>query len=262
MNFDAVIFDMDGVITRTAQVHARAWKRMFDEFLRRREARWGEVLREFTRADYLGYVDGRPRYSGVEAFLASRGIDLPFGDAQDDPAAETVCGLGNRKNEFFNRVLDEEGVKVYTSTIVLIDELRRKGVKVGVATSSKNCVRVLKSAGIAELFEARMDGVISAGIGLRGKPEPDIFTVACGWLGVTPDRAVVVEDAVSGVQAGSRGGFGMVIGVAREAHAAELLRNGADVVVSDLAEISVEDIDDWFAGRRSGVAAEPIGQTR
>lgn len=262
MNFDAVIFDMDGVITRTAQVHARAWKRMFDEFLGRREPRWGEVLHEFTPDDYLAYVDGRPRYQGVQAFLKSRGIEIPFGDADDDARAETVCGLGNRKNDLFNRVLVDEGVEVYASTIALIHELRERGMKVGVATSSKNCATVLEKAGIEELFDARMDGVIAAAIGLRGKPEADIFTVTCEWLGAAPGRAVVVEDAVSGVQAGARGGFGMVIGVARETNGAELQRHGADVVVTDLAETSVDEIDGWFASEHTHALAEQTGQSR
>lgn len=250
MNFDAAIFDMDGVITRTARVHSSAWKRMFDDYLRHREADHQEPFREFTQTEYLAFVDGRPRYGGVDSFLRSRGIEIPYGDPKDDPLAETVCALGNRKNEIFNRVLEEDGVEVYDSTIELIGQLVRAGVKVGVATSSKNCVRVLEKAGISGLFQTRVDGVVSAELGLKGKPEPDIFAVACRNLGVTHQRAMIVEDAVSGVQAGRRGQFGLVLGVARENNAHELRCNGADIVVSDLSEISMVEIDSWFNDAR------------
>ena len=246
MNFEAAIFDMDGVITKTATVHSSAWKRTFDEYLRLREARWGEAFREFTGGDYRAFVDGRPRYGGVDSFLRSRGIEIPFGDPTDEPGTETVCGLGNRKNELFNRVLEDEGVEVYPSTIRLIEELLRCGVKVGVATSSKNCALVLEKARIADLFETLVDGLVSARLGLKGKPEPDIFATACRNLGVSHERAVIVEDAASGVQAGARGHFGLVLGVAREDNSAELRRDGADIVVSDLAEISLMEIDSWF----------------
>lgn len=248
MNFDAAIFDMDGVITKTAVVHSSAWKRMFDEYLRHQET---DSFQEFTRADYLAFVDGRPRYSGVDSFLESRGIDIPFGDPKDQPGAETVCGLGNRKNEYFNRVLEEDGVEIYDSTIALIKELLKNGIRVGVATSSKNCTVVLEKAGIADLFETRVDGMISAELGLKGKPEPDIFATACDNLGVEHHRAIIIEDAVSGVQAGAKGHFGLTLGVAREDNAEELRRNGADVVVSDLSEISLEDIDSWFRSKHT-----------
>jgi HAD superfamily hydrolase (TIGR01509 family) len=249
MNFDAAIFDMDGVITKTAVVHSAAWKRTFDEYLRHRETKSPAIFREFTRSDYLAFIDGRLRYRGVESFLNSRGIQIPFGNPKDEPGKETVCGLGNRKNEFFNRVIEEDGVEVYDSTIQLIQQLLQRGVKVGVATSSNNCALVLEKAGIAGLFETRVDGVFSAKWGLKGKPEPDIFTTACGNLGVSHHRAVIVEDAVSGVQAGAKGHFGLVLGVARENNADELRRNGADVVVSDLSETSLEEIDSWFKKR-------------
>ena len=247
MNFDAVIFDMDGVITKTAVVHSHAWKKMFDEYLHFREKEYNEPYKEFTHAgDYLAYVDGRPRYKGVEAFLKSRKINIPFGDPSDEARKETVCGLGNRKNEFFNKVLDEEGVEVYDSTIKLINELLNSGVKVGVATSSKNCVRILEKAKITDLFETRVDGVVSAELGLKGKPEPDIFTTAADNLGAKYSHAVVVEDAVSGVQAGSKGKFGLTLGIARENNIEELKNNGADLVVEDLSEISMDDINNWF----------------
>lgn len=251
LNFDAVIFDMDGVITKTAQVHSLVWKRMFDEYLLYRAKRYNETFQEFTHAnDYLPYVDGRPRYKGVQTFLQSRGIDIPFGEPTDASGVETVCGLGNRKNELFNLVLEEEGVEVYDSTIDLINGLIKNNIKVGVATSSKNCVLILKKAGITNLFETRVDGVISAELGLKGKPEPDIFITACDNLGVSYHRSIVVEDAVSGVQAGAKGKFGLVIGVAREDNALELTINGADIVVEDLSEIAITDISKYIDAKK------------
>jgi beta-phosphoglucomutase family hydrolase len=245
--FDAVIFDLDGVITKTALVHASAWKKMFDEYLRSREDRFDEPFREFSRVeDYLPYVDGKPRYDGVASFLESRGIDIPFGDPGDDTGQETVCGLGNRKNIMFNQVLDEEGVEVYESTVEILHGLKQAGVKIGVASSSKNCEQVLDKAGLLPLFETRVDGVVSAEIGLKGKPEPDIFTTACDNLGAAYHRSVVVEDAFSGVQAGKKGNFGLVIGVAREENTRELLVGGGDIVVEDLGEIGLEGMNEWF----------------
>ena len=250
-DFDAVIFDMDGVVTKTAVVHSLAWKKMFDEYLHYREKEHREPFIEFTHAhDYLSFVDGRPRYKGVETFLKSRGINIPIGRPEDEPSKETVCGLGNRKNEFFNKVLEEEGVGVYDSTIRLIEELLEKGVKVGVATSSKNCVLILEKAGITGLFETRVDGVVSAELGLHGKPAPDIFTTASDNLGVKYERAIVVEDAVSGVQAGARGNFGLVIGVARENNSHELKSNGADVVVEDLSEINADQLNRFMSSKQ------------
>lgn len=244
LNFDAAIFDMDGVVTRTAVVHSLAWKKMFDEYLHYREQMFHEPFHEFTHAgDYLSFVDGRPRYKGVDAFLKSRGINLPPGKPEDEPSTETVCGLGNRKNEFFNQVLDEKGVDVYDSTIKLIKELLGRGIKVGVATSSKNCLPILEKADITGLFATHVDGVVSARLGLKGKPEPDIFTTASDNLGVKHHRSIIFEDAVSGVQAGRRGNFGLVIGIARENNARELKDNGADVVVADLSELTVDKID-------------------
>ncbi len=246
MHFDAAIFDMDGVVTDTAAVHAAAWKTMFDAYLSERAESAGTAFAPFRQEDYLAYVDGRPRYEGVETFLKSRGIALPLGDPADPPESKTICGLGNRKNQAFNRVLKEQGVRVFDSTIALIGALRRHGIKVAIATSSKNGAEVLDKAGIADLFEARVDGVVSAELGLKGKPAPDIFAVACERLGTARHRAVVVEDAVSGVKAGARGRFGLTLGIARENNGEELKREGADIVVRDLAEISLEDLDHWF----------------
>lgn len=246
-SFDAVIFDLDGVITKTALVHSAAWKKMFDGYLKERESRYGEPFREFTiKDDYLPYVDGKPRYKGVESFLGSRGIRIPYGDPSDDPSAETICGIGNRKNIAFNEALKTDGVEVYESTVDLIRQLKDEGIRVGVASSSKNCRLVLERAGLLDLFETRVDGEVSAELGLKGKPEPDIFTVAADNMGVSYDRAVVVEDAVSGVEAGKKGNFGLVLGIAREENEKELYTHGADIVVKDISEIGIEGIDHWF----------------
>lgn len=246
--FSAVIFDLDGVITQTALVHSAAWKKMFDEFLLQWSEKTGTSFTEFSHnTDYLPYVDGKPRYQGVASFLESRGISIPWGSPEDAPRAETICGLGNRKNLAFNEVLENEGVKVYQSTIDLIYELRRHDIRVGVASSSKNCEQVLIQAGILNLFETRVDGVVSAEMGLTGKPSPDIFVTASKNLGVPVHLAVVVEDAVSGVQAGRNGNFGFVLGIAREDNHHELLIHGADRVVGDIAELGgIEGIADWF----------------
>ncbi len=247
LNFDAVIFDLDGVITQTALVHSRAWKKMFDEYLQEREKKFGEPFSEFrSKEDYLPYVDGKPRYEGVKSFLLSRGIEIPFGTPEDKPESETVCGLGNRKNIAFNEVLDKEGVKVYESTVKLIHELKAADIRIGVASSSKNCFAVLQAAGLLPLIETRVDGEVSAEMGLKGKPEPDIFLTAAKNLNVDPSRSIVVEDAVSGVAAGRKGEFGLVLGIAREENENELYDNGADIVVSDLEEITLDDLDVWF----------------
>ena len=249
LRFDAVIFDLDGVITQTADLHSFAWKTMFDEFLleRKNKNNDNKNFKEFTyENDYLPYVDGKPRYEGVNSFLKSRNISIPYGDSSDSPENQTVCGLGNKKNNLINKLIREKGVNVYSSTIKLIKELKDRGIKVGVASSSKNCKIVLDCVGINTLFETRVDGVVSAKLGLKGKPEPDIFKTACDNLNVSYNRSVIVEDAVSGVQAGAKGNFGLVIGIARAQNNQELLKNGADIVVNDLCEISVETINNWF----------------
>jgi len=247
-SFEAVIFDMDGVITKTALTHASAWKKMFDEYLHKREKEHGELFVEFTHAgDYLPYVDGKPRYKGVQSFLESRGIHIPFGDPSDSAGAETVCGLGNQKNIAFNEVLENEGVEVYPSTVALLNELKTAGIKLGVASSSKNCKPVLERVDLLDIFDARVDGVVSAELGLHGKPEPDIFTTACDMVGVKYANSIVVEDAVSGVQAGKKGNFGLTIGIARENNRKELEDAGADLVVEDLEEIGgMEGLNDLF----------------
>jgi beta-phosphoglucomutase family hydrolase len=233
----AVLFDLDGVVTRTATLHARAWQRLFDEFL----AAEGEDARSGPfrlPEDYIAHVDGKPRYEGVRSFLESRGIDLPWGHPDEPPDARTVCGLGNRKNRFFHEVLDEEGVEVFPSTIALIRALRARGIKTACVSSSKNCRPVLERAGIIDLFDLVFDGRDLERAGLPGKPRPDMFLCAAARRGVAPAAAAVVEDAISGVTAGRAGGFGLVIGVDRGAGRRVLQDAGADVVVTDLAHLA------------------------
>jgi beta-phosphoglucomutase family hydrolase len=247
----AVVFDMDGVVTQTASVHAAAWKSLFDEYLDEAARRAGAAPPDggtaalggtyapFTQADYLRYVDGKPRYDGVRDFLASRGLTLPPGDASDAPGAETVCGLGNRKDGYFRRLVDEHGVEPYPSTVALIGELKRAGVRVAIISASRNTTRILEAAGVRGLFEAQVDGEVAADLGLPGKPDPAVFVEAARRLGVTPARAAVVEDAIAGVEAGRRGGFALVIGVDRGGNREALAAAGADAVVADLAEVVV-----------------------
>lgn len=239
-DFDAAIFDLDGVVTRTARVHAAAWKRLFDEYLHQHAEKTGESFRPFDiEHDYRPYVDGKPRYDGVTSFLESRGIALPQGDPSDPLDRETVCGLGNRKDQYFHEILQKEGVEVFDSTVVLIRRLRNRHVRTALVSSSRNARAVIGAAGLTDLFDVCIDGYDVARLGLRGKPEPDLLLKAAEELGVQPDRAIVVEDALSGVQAGRAGKFGLVVGVDRAAQASELKRNGADIVVPDLADLHV-----------------------
>ncbi|MCF2141901.1 MAG: beta-phosphoglucomutase family hydrolase [Candidatus Lokiarchaeota archaeon] len=243
----AVIFDLDGVITQTASLHCMAWKKMFDDYLKSREKRFNEPFFEFNHeSDYLPFVDGKPRYKGVQSFLESRNIKIPYGCPTDSESEETICGLGNRKNKLINEILYEQGVDLYSSTLRLIQELRSQGVKIGVASSSKNCKHVLNVAHITHLFDTIVDGTTIKQYSLQGKPAPDLFLTACHNLKVPYFQSVIVEDAVSGVQAGTKGHFGLVIGVARHNNHENLRQNGADIVVSDLNEISIEDIKNWF----------------
>jgi beta-phosphoglucomutase family hydrolase len=240
------IFDLDGVITASAHLHLNAWKAMFDEFLKSWSERKNVAFEEFTENDYLSYVDGKPRYEGVKSFLESRGIDLPFGDPEDPPDEETCCGLGNRKNVEYQKTLKEKGAKVFDSSVRLIKELKSRGVRIGVASSSKNTKLVLEQTGLESLFETRVCGMVSAEMGLKGKPEPDIFVQAAENLGLEPGECLMVEDAISGVKAGARGNFGLVLGLARHIDGQKLEENGADWVVGDLGELSVEAIFEWF----------------
>lgn len=240
--FDAVLFDLDGVLTATAKVHSVCWKRAFDEFLEHRASETGESFRPFdVSADYLEYVDGKPRYDGVRSFLASRGIELPEGASSDPPGFGTVRAVGNYKSEMVARVVAEEGVEVFPTSVELVRRLRDRGFRLAVVSSSKLCREVLEAVSIDRFFEVRIDGVVAERDGLQGKPAPETFLVAARELGVPAQRCVVVEDAISGVQAGRAGGFGLVVGVARHGERSELTRNGADVAVADLAELSVSD---------------------
>ena len=236
--YDAVLFDLDGVITDTASMHAACWKQMFDAYLQKRAVERGEPFRPFDIAtDYRLYVDGKPRFNGVRDFLTSRGIQLPEGSPDDPPQAETVGGLGNRKNNLINEVIEEVGVEPYEGSVKLIHQLHHQGFKIAVVTSSQNCEAVLKAAKLDAFFEVRVDGNTIDAQQLAGKPAPDTFLTAAQRLGVEPTRAVVVEDAISGVQAGRKGNFGLVIGVARKGNAEELRHHGAHLVVNDLGEL-------------------------
>jgi beta-phosphoglucomutase family hydrolase len=230
----ACLFDLDGVLTSTAAVHREAWKRTFDEFLRRRD---GAGFSPFTGHDYAEYVDGRPRADGVREFLRSRGIELPEGAPDDPPDAETVNGLGNRKNHLLLRIIDERGVRPYPGSVRYLQAARDAGLKIGVVTSSENGAKVLDAADLAKYVQARIDGVVLRQRRLRGKPAPDSFLAGAGALGVDPLNAAVFEDALAGVQAGRDGGFGFVVGVDRAGQAGELRAHGANVVVDDLAEL-------------------------
>jgi len=238
--YDAVLLDLDGVITDTASIHAACWKQMFDEYLQKRAMQRGEAFRPFDIAtDYRLYVDGKPRYDGVRDFLTSRNIGLPEGRQDDLPSAETVCGLGNRKNELVNKIIEEKGVEPYEGSVELIRQLRHGGFKIAVVTSSQNCEAVLKAAKLTAFFDVQVDGNTIHEQKLAGKPAPDTYLAAARLLGVEPSRAVVIEDALSGVEAGSNGRFGLVIGVARKGNADELRHHGAHLVVNDLGELVV-----------------------
>ncbi len=230
--YDAALFDLDGVITPTAIVHMRAWSEMFNAYLTSRG-----ITEPYTDEDYFAHVDGKPRYDGVRTFLASRGITLPDGEPTDAPGTETVCGLGNGKNDAFRTVLERDGVEPYSGSVQLLDHLAAIGTKVAVVSSSQNARPVLTAAGLVDRFPVIVDGVVAKADGLPGKPAPDTFLAAAERLGVPRERAVVLEDAESGVAAGRAGDFGLVVGVDRGAGVERLTECGADVVVSDLAEL-------------------------
>jgi beta-phosphoglucomutase family hydrolase len=237
----ACLFDLDGVLTDTAKVHAAAWKEMFDQYLRARAAKPGEEFVPFDQAeDYGTYVDGKPRYDGVRSFLASRGIELPKGEPDDPASAETICGLGNRKNKIVLRMIHEQGVEAYPGSRRYLEAARDAGLRRAVVSSSTNCHDVLVAAGIEKLFEARIDGVVAERQQLKGKPAPDTYLAGARALDVSPDAAAVFEDALAGVEAGRAGGFASVVGVDRVGHAKALREHGATVVVRDLAELLEE----------------------
>ena len=237
--FDAVLFDLDGVLTDTASIHAVCWKQLFDDFLRRRAEASGEPFQPFdVRSDYAAHVDGKPRYDGVRDFLGSRGITLAEGCSADPPGDNTVQALGNHKDAFFGDALESQGVEVFQSSIDLVKQLRHDGMKTAVVSASRHCAEVLDAAGIADLFDIRVDGNTIEALGIAGKPAPDSFLEAARELGAEPSRAVVIEDANSGVQSGRAGDFGLVVGVARKDNARELMANGADMTVTDLEELT------------------------
>jgi beta-phosphoglucomutase family hydrolase len=234
----ACLFDLDGVLTPTATVHRAAWEETFNAYLRERADRTGEVFEPFDPArDYHRYVDGRARADGVRTFLASRGITLPDGDPGDTPEAQTVHGLGTRKNELLLQRLRAGGVEPFADAVVYLRAVADAGLRRAVVSASANCREVVEAAGLAELFEVRVDGLTARQEGLRGKPQPDTFLAAADKLGVTPRQAAVFEDALAGVEAGRAGNFGFVVGVDRVGQAEDLRKHGADIVVPNLAEL-------------------------
>jgi beta-phosphoglucomutase family hydrolase len=238
----ACLFDMDGVVTKTAVVHAAAWKEMFDDFLRQHAESTGTKFVPFdAHADYDAYVDGKPRLDGTRSFLESRGIQLPEGTPDDPPGTPTIYGLSNRKNDLVLAKLAAGGVQVYDGTVTYIRSVRERGISTAIVSSSANTKQVLESAGLAGLFDVRVDGVVATERGLRGKPAPDTYLAAAEALNVPASRAAVFEDALAGVEAGRAGHFALVVGVDRVGQAAELKKHGADVVVQDVAELLSQD---------------------
>lgn len=236
----AFIFDMDGVITDTAGIHAAAWKKLFDEYLKKGATRSHTEFTPFEiDRDYYVYVDGKPRYDGVLSFLNSRGIELHYGDPKDRIDRETVCGLGNRKDKYYHQYLKSQGANSYQSSVQFIVNLKSHGVCTAVISASRNATLVLKTANVLELFDVKVDGVDSAKLNLRGKPHPDIFLEAARRLSVLPEHSIVVEDALAGVEAGRRGNFKLVVGIDRAGHGELLKSHGADIVVPDLSQLNI-----------------------
>jgi trehalose 6-phosphate phosphatase len=245
----ALIFDLDGVITRTRETHKKAWKELFDWFFREKGL---EDHSPVSDGDYERFIDGKPRYDGIKSFLESRDIDLEFGDPRDEPGISSICALGNRKNELFNKVIDRDGVEVYGDAVDWLKEWRSGGLKTAIVSSSKNCRKVLEAAGLADLFDARVDGMVAEELDLNGKPDPDIFVEAARQLNVSPTNAVVFEDAISGVMAGQRGFFALVVGVDRFGRGEDLKKNGADILLRDFSGFDLSDKDlaeAWFSVR-------------
>ncbi|MHC2992930.1 hydrolase [Pontibacter sp. HJ8] len=233
-NIKALILDLDGVVTQTALVHAQAWKRMFDAYLKKRGEEEGKQYEPLViETDYREYIDGIPRYDGVRNFLQSRGISLPEGTPEDGAGEQTVSGLGNLKNMYFQELLKQDGVEVYKDTVAWLKQQRSQGMRTAVISASKNCVDVLHAAGLEKLFEVHVDGLQAANLGLKGKPAPDVFLEAAKRLGVQPQEAAIFEDARKGVQAGKAGGFALVVGIDRTHDAGGLKERGADLVISE-----------------------------
>ncbi|MDF2460367.1 MAG: pgmB [Nitrospira sp.] len=241
-HFKAALFDLDGVVTKTAVVHAHAWQQLFDAYLKTYARRTGRAFEPFDiKYDYRTYVDGKPRYEGVKSFLESRGIDLPWGNPDDGPEEDTIYGLGNKKDGYFETQLREKGVIVYEGTVKFLRVVRSRGIKTAVVSSSKHCKEVLEVVGLTMLFDTRVDGIELQRLRLRGKPAPDTFWEASRRLGVEPPQAIVIEDAQVGVAAGRAGGFGLVIALDRQRQAEVLRQHGADIVTEDLAELLPEN---------------------
>jgi beta-phosphoglucomutase family hydrolase len=236
--FKAALFDLDGVVTKTAAVHARAWQHLFNDYLKADSIRTGRPFRPFDiDHDYRQYVDGKPRYEGVKSFLDSRGIALPWGTLNDGPEENTIYGLGNKKDRYFQTYLRETGVEVYPDTVRFLRMVRDHGMKTAVVSSSNHAQQVVETASLTPLFDTRIDGHEAQRLHLRGKPAPDTFLEAARRLGVPPHQAVVIEDALAGVEAGRKGGFGLVIALDRRNQAEALRQHGADIVAADLAEL-------------------------
>ncbi len=237
-SYKAALFDMDGVLTDTAKLHSRAWKRMFDDFLEYHCHKTGKSCEPFDiKTDYIQYVDGKLRYDGAASFLKSRGIDLPQGGPYDEAGFDSVCALGNLKSEIFNELFDKEGVEVFPGALKLLDKVREAGMLTAVVSASNSCVNILTKAGVINEFNGIVDGLEASRLGLPGKPLPHTFLRAAEMLNVKPESAVVIEDAVAGVQAGRDGGFGLVIGVDRLDNTEALKAHGADIVVKDPGEL-------------------------
>lgn len=232
-NYKAVIFDLDGVITQTAKLHAKAWKKLFDEYLAGKNG----IVPFDEHDDYLAYVDGKPRQDGVKSFLLSRSIDLPLGTAMDDPSAATCHGLGNLKDRYFKKLLRQNSPEVFEDALTVLNKWRELGLKMAIASSSKNCRQILEAANLCGYFEIRVDGTDLEKWGMPGKPAPDMFLMAARELGVSPSDCLLCEDAVSGVVAGKLGGFGLVVGVNRHGSDETLKRAGADIIVTHLTDI-------------------------
>lgn len=241
------IFDLDGVITQTATTHFKAWKTIFDDYLSQNQNQEKAVsYRSFSKHDYLTYVDGKPRYEGVMSFLDSRGIELPYGQHTEKPSQKTVCGLGNRKNQVFRELIDQQGVKIYSTSIAFIKQLRAEGIQTAVASSSKNSKYILEKTGLTDLFDALVGGIKAEEKQLKGKPNPDIFVEAAGEMGLHPSECLMAEDAIAGIQAGKNGNFSCVIAVARQDNEKDLLRFGGDFVIQDFKDLHWEDIVNWY----------------
>jgi beta-phosphoglucomutase family hydrolase len=241
-HFGAALFDLDGVVTKTARVHASAWQHLFNEYLQNYSARTGRPFRLFDiEQDYRVYVDGKPRYEGVKSLLDSRGIVLPWGTPEDGPGEDTIYGLGNKKDGYFETYLKESGVEVYEGTVRFLRVARDRGLKTAVVSSSSHCKQVVEAAGLTALFDTRVDGLETQRLHLHGKPAPDTFLEAARRLDVHPARAIVIEDALAGVAAGRAGGFGLVIGLDRRRQADALRQQGADIVADDLSELLPQD---------------------